>query len=114
LLAGFCLVLAAMYSFFYFSSVLTDDSLFSIVLGLIYVGFLYWVWQRISTRRMFALAVVGLMVLVSMLGFALWFLLYMASDWNPLVAIFGTAALGLIGLWIGLTALNNIARQQGT
>lgn len=114
LLTGFCLVLAAMYSFFYFSSVLTDDSLFSIVLGLIYVGFLYWVWQRISARRLFALAVVGLMVLVSMVGFALWFLLYMASNWNPLVAIFGTAALGLIGLWVGLNALNNIARQQGT
>jgi hypothetical protein len=114
LLAGFCLVLAAMYSFFYFSSVLSGDDVFTIVLGVVYVGFLYWVWQRISPHRMFSLAIVGVMVAVSILGFALWFVFYMLSDWSPFVAIFGTAALGLIGLLIGLSALNTIARQQGT
>src|SRR6266568_8868809 len=69
LLVGFCLVLAAMYSFFYFSSVLSEDSVFPIVLGLVYVGFLYWVWQRISPHRGFALGVVGVMVVVSVVAF---------------------------------------------
>jgi hypothetical protein len=114
LLAGFCMVLAAMYSFFYFSSVLSQDSVFFVVLGVVYAGFLYWVWQRISPRRVFALAIVGVMVVLSMLGFVLWFALYMWSDWNPFVAIFSTAALGLVGLLIGLSALNTIARRQGT
>ena len=113
LLAGFCLVLAAMYSFFYYSSVLSQDNIFPVVLGFLYVGFLYWVWQRISPRRGFALGVVGVMVFVSLVGFAAWFLLYMVSDWNPLVAIFGTLTLGLIGLLIGLPALNRIGREQG-
>ena len=73
LLVGFCLVLAAMYSFFYFSSVLSEDSVFPFVLGLVYIGFLYWVWQRISPRRGFALGIVGVMVVVSVAAFALWF-----------------------------------------
>jgi lipopolysaccharide export LptBFGC system permease protein LptF len=113
LLAGFCLVLAAMYSFFYFSSVLSQDNIFPIILGVIYAGFLYWVWQRISTRRVFALAIVAVMVVVSMLGFGAWFLLYLASDFDPLMAVAGTAVLGLLGLVVGLPALNRIARQQG-
>jgi hypothetical protein len=113
LLAGFCLVLAAMYSFFYFSSVLSQDNIFPIILGVIYAGFLYWVWQRISTRRVFALAIVAVMVVVSMLGFGAWFLLYLASDFDPLMAVAGTAVLGLLGLVVGLPALNSIARQQG-
>ncbi len=111
LLAGFCLVLAAMYSFFYYSSVLSQDTVFPIVLGFIYIGFLYWVWQRISPRRGFGLGIVGVMVVVSLVAFAVWFMLYMLSGWRPLVAIFGTAGLGLIGLVIGLPALNSIARQ---
>src|SRR3954463_12789545 len=70
LLFGFCLVLAAMYSFFYFSSVLSQDNIFPVILGLIYIGFLYWVWQRISPRRGFAFGIVAFMVLLSLVGFA--------------------------------------------
>jgi hypothetical protein len=112
LLAGFCLVLAAMYSFFYFSTVLSQDDIFPVILGLGYMAFLYWLWQRISPHRGFALGVVGAMIVLSTIGFVFWFLFYMATDWNPLVAIFGTAALGLIGLVVGLRALNTIERQQ--
>jgi lipopolysaccharide export LptBFGC system permease protein LptF len=111
LLAGFCLVLAAMYSFFYFSSVLSNDNIFTVVLGVIYVGFLYWVWQRISDRRGFALGIIAVIVVVSTLAFAAWFALYLISDWNPLVAIVGTAILGLLGLLVGLASLNRIERQ---
>jgi hypothetical protein len=53
------------------------------------------------------------MVVVSMLGFGAWFLLYLASDFDPLMAVAGTAVLGLLGLVVGLPALNRIARQQG-
>jgi hypothetical protein len=113
LLAGFCLVLAALYSFFYFSSVLSQDNLFPIVLGLAYTGFLYWLWQRISPRRGFALGVVGAMVAVSIVGFAFWFIFYMLTDWNPAAAIFGTIALGVMGILIGLPSLNTIEREQG-
>ncbi len=112
LLVGFCLVLAAMYSFFFFSTVLSQDDIFPVVLGIGYLVFLYWLWQRISPRRAFALGVVGATVVVSALGFLLWFLFYMATGWNPLAAIFGTAALGIIGLVVGLRALNAIERQK--
>lgn len=113
LLTGFCLVLAAMYSFFYYSSVLSQDSVFPIVLALIYIGFLYWVWQRISPRRDFALAIVAVMVVVSVLAFSVWFLVYMLSGWNPLVSILGTVALGLVGMLVSLPALNSMAKQSG-
>ena len=113
LLLGFCLVLSALYSFFYFSSVLSQDNIFPVILGLAYIWFLYWLWQRISPRRGFALGVVGAMVAASVVGFAVWFLFYMVTDWNPAAAIFGTVALGLMGALIGLPSLNTIEREQG-
>jgi drug/metabolite transporter (DMT)-like permease len=113
LLAGFCFVLAAVYSFFYYSSVLSQDNVFPVILGLAYIWFLYWLWQRISPRRGFALGVVGVMVGASIVGFALWFLLYMLSDWSSAAAIFGTIALGLLGVLIGVPSLNTIEREQG-
>jgi hypothetical protein len=112
LLVGFCVVLAAMYSFFFYSSVLSQDTIAPIGLVILYLAFLYWVWQRISARRAFALALVGLMVAVSGLAFGFWFLAYWLSGWNAWIAILGTAALGIIGLLTALPGLNAMARQQ--
>ena len=114
LLAGFSLVLAAMYSFFFVSSVLSQDTVAPIALLLVYLIFLYWVWRRISPRRAFALAVVGAMVAVSALAFALWFAIYWLSGWSVWAGIFGTAALGLIGLAVALPGLNTMARDQAS
>src|SRR5688500_19229564 len=85
LLAGFCVVLAAMYSFFYFSTSLNDDHIAQVGLVLILLGFLYYLWRRISPRRDFSLAVVGMIAAVSGGGFLLWFLAYALSGWNPMV-----------------------------
>lgn len=111
LLVGFCIVLAAMYSFFFVSSVLSDDTIGPILLLLVYVGFLYWVWQRISTRRKFALAVVGGMVAVSLVAFAAWFLVYWLTGWIIWTGIFGTIALGIIGLLVALPGLDIMAKE---
>jgi hypothetical protein len=112
LLAGFCIVLAAMYAFFFVSSVLSGDTVFPIVLLAVYLGFLYWVWRRISPRRDFALGVVLVMVAVSAAAFGLWFLAYALSGYSIWVGIFGTAALGIVGLVVALPALNTIARRS--
>jgi hypothetical protein len=112
LLAGFSIVLAAMYSFFFVSSVLSQDSIAPIGLLIVYAGFLFWLWRRISSRRAFALAVVGAMTLVSVVAFGVWFALYWLSGWNVWAGIFGTAALGIAGLLVGLPGLNAMARLQ--
>jgi hypothetical protein len=74
---------------------------------------LYWLWQRISPRRGFALGVVGVMVVASAVAFALWLLLYMLTGWSAAAAIFGTVALGLLGILVALPSLNTIEREQG-
>jgi hypothetical protein len=112
LLAGFCIVLAAMYAFFFISSVLSRDTVFPSVLLAVYLGFLYWVWRRISPRRDFALGVVLVMVAVSAVAFGLWFAAYALSGYNIWVGIFGTAALGIVGLVVALPALNTMARRS--
>lgn len=112
LLAGFCIVLAGMYAFFFISSVLSRDTVFPIVLLVVYLGFLYWVWRRISPRRDFALGVVLVMVAVSAAAFGLWFLAYALSGYSIWVGIFGTAALGIAGLVVALPALNTMARRS--
>ena len=112
LLAGFCVVLAAMYSFFFVSSTLSDDTIAPIALLFVYVGFLYWIWARISPRKGFALAIVGVMVLVSLVAFALWFVAYWLSGWSVWVGIVGTLVLGLLGLVIALPGLNVMAQQN--
>jgi hypothetical protein len=114
LLVGFCVVLAAMYSFFYVSSVLSGDMVFPILLAFGYLGFLYWIFRRISPRRDFALALVALMVAVSVVAFALWLLIYAFSGWSVWVGIFGTAILGIAGLIIALPGLNVMARGQAS
>lgn len=112
LLAGFCVVLAAMYSFFFVSSTLSDDTIAPIALLVVYVGFLYWIWARISPRKGFALAIVGVMVVVSLVAFALWFVAYWLSGWSVWVGIVGTLVLGLLGLVIALPGLNTMAQQN--
>jgi hypothetical protein len=112
LLASFCLVLAGMYSFFFFSTSLENDTTAMVVLTLVFLAFLFWLWRRISPRRGFALTAVLLMVLVSGAAFGLWWLAYRASGWSPWVAIAGTVVLGLGGVVTGLPALNAIARRQ--
>ncbi len=112
LLAGFCVVLAAMYSFFYFSTSLNDDKIAQVGLVIILFGFLYYLWRRISPRRDFSLAIVGMIATVSGMAFFLWFLAYALSGWNPMVAIISTILLGLAGLGVSLPSLNEIARRQ--
>jgi hypothetical protein len=109
---GFSTVLAAMYSFFFISSVLSQDTITPIALLVVYAGFLYWVWRRISPRRGFALAVVCVMVAVSAVAFGLWFALYWLSGWSVWAGMFGTAALGIAGLLAALPGLNAMARIQ--
>jgi lipopolysaccharide export LptBFGC system permease protein LptF len=113
LLAGFCVVLAAMYSFFYVSSTLSDDTIAPIALLVVYVGFLYWIWARISPRKSFALGIVAVMVAVSLVAFALWFVAYWLSGWSVWVGIVGTLVLGLLGLAIALPGLNAMAERSG-
>src|SRR5438477_12882000 len=54
LLVGFCVVLAAMYSFFFFSTSVSDDTIAQVVLTIVLVAFLFALWRRISARRDFA------------------------------------------------------------
>jgi drug/metabolite transporter (DMT)-like permease len=112
LLASFCMVLAAMYAFFFFSTTLTGDTLAMVLLSVVFVAFLSVLWRRISPRRGFSLAIVGSIVLVSGLAFFLWLALCSLSGWNTLVGIGGSLILGLGGLLAGLPALNAIARMQ--
>ncbi len=113
LLVGFCVVLAAMYAFFYFSTSLSNDTVAQVGLALVLLGFLYAIWRRISPRRGFALAVVAIMAAISGTAFLLWLLAYSLSNWNPWVAIIGNVIVGITGLLIGLSSLNAIARGQG-
>lgn len=114
LLVSFCVVLAGMYSFFFFSTRAGGDTLEQIALTLILVGFMTALWRRISPRRDFALLVVALMLAVSGSAFLLWLVAYRLSNWNAWVAIGGTLALGLVGLLMGLPSLNAIARGQSS
>src|SRR5262245_39334505 len=76
LLAAFCMVLAAMYSFFFFSSQAGSDSALLAIMTVMFIAFFAVLWRRISPRRGFALAVVALLVAVSGAAFLLWLALY--------------------------------------
>jgi hypothetical protein len=112
LLTGFCMILAGMYAFFFFSTSLSNDVIAQVGLTIALFIFLFVLWRRISPRRDFALAVVGLIVGVSGAAFLLWLLAYRLSGWNPMIAVLGTLFLGISGILVGLPALNKIASQQ--
>ena len=112
LLVSFCTVLAAMYSFFFFSSSASGDTSGQIVVTIGIFILLLVLWRRISPRRGFALAVVAALAAVSAVAFLLWLLTYSLSDWNPWAAIGGTMLLGLTGIFIGFPSLDAIARRQ--
>jgi hypothetical protein len=112
LLAGFCVVLAAMYAFFFFTTSASGDTIAQVVLTFVFVAFLFALWRRISPRRDFALMVVASIVAVSGFTFVLWLALYRLSGWNPCAAFTGIMALGFAGIAIGLPSLNAIARRQ--
>jgi cobalamin biosynthesis protein CobD/CbiB len=88
---------------------LSDDTIAPIALLVVYFGFLYWIWARISPRKGFALGIVGVMVAVSLAAFAAWFLAYWLSGWIVWVGILGTLTLGVLGLIIALPGLNSMA-----
>jgi hypothetical protein len=112
LLVAFCVLLAGMYSFFFFSTSATGDTIAQVGLTIVFVAFLFALWRRISARRDFALAVVALIVAVSGGAFLLWLLAYRLSGWNPWAAIGGTLLLGAVGLLLGVPSLNAIGRQK--
>ncbi len=112
MLVSFCTVLAAMYSFFFFSTRQSQDPFGLAMVTLAVLGMFVVLWRRISTRAGFALAVVAVMALVSGVAFGLWLVLYALTGWNTWAAIGGTTLLGLTGIFIGLPSLNVIARQQ--
>jgi len=111
LLVGFCFVLAGMYSFFFFSTSLTGDTIAQVGLTLVFIAFIFAIWRRISPRRDFAFYVVGAILAVSGGAFLLWLLIYRLTNWSIWVGIIGTPLLGIVGLLIGLPALNALARQ---
>ena len=113
LLAGFCFVLAGMYSFFFFSTSFTDDTVAQVGLSIVFVAFTFALWRRISPRRDFALYVIGAMFAVSGGAFLLWLLAYRLTGWNPWAAIIGTLLLCLAGIFIALPSLNALAREKG-
>lgn len=112
LLTSFCVVLAAMYSFFFFSSTLTNDTGGGIVLTVAFAILILWLGRRISNKPGLSLFVIGFMIAVSGVAFGLWLLLCALSGWNALVAVAGTIVLGLIGAFMAVPSLNKIEQQN--
>ena len=112
LLLGFCVVLAAMYAFFFYSTSITSDTIAQVGLLIVLAGFLIALWRRISERRGFAFGVVLAILGVSLAVFGLWYLAFVLTGYSAWFATLGTPVLGLVGLLIGLRSLNAIARQQ--
>ena len=111
LLLGFCVLLAAMYAFFYYSTAITGDTIAQVGLLVVLVGFLFAIWRRISERRDFALYVVLAILGVSSAAFGLWYLGFVLSGYSAWFATLGTPVLGLVGLLIGLKSLNTIGER---
>ncbi len=111
LLASFCLVLAGMYSFFFFSTTLSDDPLGGAIMSFVFIVLLVYLGRRISPQPRLAALMVGFMAAVSLAAFALWLLVCALSGWNAWVAIMGTLTLGLLGAFVAVPSLNAIERQ---
>ena len=114
LLLGFCVVLAAMYAFFYYTTSINRDTVAQIVLLIVLVGFLFAVWRRINERRVFAFYVTLGILLISGTAFAIWYVLFVVSGYSSWFATLGTPAMGMVGMLIGLRSLNAIAASQTT
>lgn len=111
LLVSFCLVLAGMYSFFFFSTTLSSDPLGGAIMSFVFVVLLVYLGRRISPRPDLAALVIGFMLAVSLGAFGAWLLVCALSGWNAWVAIMGTLALGLLGAFMAVPSLNSIERQ---
>ena len=112
LLVSFCLVLAGMYSFFFFSSVLSNDALGGAIMTVAFVVLLLYLGRRISANRNLSLIIVGFMAGVSFVAFMLWVLVCYLGNWNAWLAIAGTLVLGLLGAFVAVPSLNAIERQS--
>jgi FtsH-binding integral membrane protein len=114
LLVSFCLVLAGMYSFFFFSTTaLSNDPLGGAIMSFVFIVLVFYLGRRISPEPRLVALVVGFMAAVSLAAFGLWLLACTLSGWNAWVAIMGTLALGLLGAFVAVPSLNAIERQYG-
>lgn len=111
LLASFCLVLAGMYSFFFFSTTLSSDPLGGAIMSFVFIVLLVYLGRRISPEPKLAWLVITFMSVVSLVGFGTWLLVCALSGWNAWVAIIGTLTLGLLGAFLAVPSLNAIERQ---
>ncbi|HEX8220717.1 MAG TPA: hypothetical protein VF914_16110 [Chloroflexia bacterium] len=111
LLASFCLVLAGMYSFFFFSIVLSDDPLGGAIISFVFIVLVFYLGRRISPQPKLVALVIGFMSVVSLSAFGLWLLASALSGWNAWTAITGTLVLGLLGAFLAVPSLNAIERQ---
>jgi lysylphosphatidylglycerol synthetase-like protein (DUF2156 family) len=111
LLASFCLVLAGMYSFFFFSTTLSSDPLGGAIMSFVFIVLLVYLARRISPEPKLAWLVITFMSVVSLAAFGLWLLVCALSGWNAWVAIMGTLTLGLLGAFLAVPSLNAIERQ---
>ena len=111
LLASFCLVLAGMYSFFFFSTTLSNDPLAGAIMSFVFIVLIFYLGQRISPEPRLVAVVLAYMSVISGGAFGLWLLACALSGWNAWVAIGGTLALGLLGAFMAVPSLNAIERQ---
>ncbi len=111
LLVSFCLVLAAMYSFFFFSTTLSNDPLGGAIMSFVFIVLLVYLGRRISPQPSLSALVIAFMSAVSLSAFGVWLLVCALSGWSAWVAILGTVALGLSGAFVAVPSLNAVERQ---
>ena len=111
LLVSFCLVLAGMYSFFFFSTTLSNDPLAGAIMSFVFIVLVFYLGRRISPVPRLNVLVIGFMSVVSLSAFGAWLLVCALSGWNAWTAIVGTLALGLLGAFVAVPSLNAIERQ---
>ncbi|MDQ3931192.1 MAG: hypothetical protein M3328_18860, partial [Chloroflexota bacterium] len=74
LLVSFCLVLAGMYSFFFFSTTLSSDPLGGAIMSFVFIVLLVYLGRRISPRPDLAAIMIAFMSAVSLSAFGVWLL----------------------------------------